>query len=74
MTDEKGIALTEPPEQTRKCSNCMWWDREGVVRGLCKAAPPSVTRNDCRGNLEPLWPKTRDRDWCGSFRIKEPGQ
>ena len=64
--------MTPTPEQTRKCSNCMWWElwelysdgfTEGAV-GVCRGAPPTSN----------IFPHTRADDWCGSFRMKEPGQ
>lgn len=64
--------MTPTPEQTRKCSNCMWWKRDGgesCVVGLCFGAPP--VRSTCGGAGRAV---THASDWCGSFRMKEPGQ
>lgn len=63
--------MTETTEQSRKCSNCMWWDALDFTleRGFCHGAPPLRSAN---GGAD--WPQTRCRDWCGSFRMKEPGQ
>lgn len=55
--------------QSRKCSNCMWWDAVAINHGACKGGPPQVDPNSRRSIL---WPMTSDRDWCGSFRMKEP--
>ena len=64
--------MTDTPEQTRKCSNCMWWDENPLVPDLgeCRGAPPHPSP-DGYGHF---FPKTDWDDWCGSFRMKEPGQ
>ena len=64
--------MTETTEQTRKCFNCMWWetpDREANNLGVCKGSPPSLLGDGTVG-----WPITFRQQWCGSFRMKEPGQ
>jgi len=68
--------MTDTPEQTRKCSNCMWWDDEPPRPGLgmCRGAPPQFVYLAGRPDPEPHWPTTAYNDWCGSFRMKEPGQ
>jgi hypothetical protein len=60
--------MTPHPEQTRKCSNCMWWKPIITVRGEqgeCVGGPPF---------RDFQWPLTSSANWCGSFRMKEPGQ
>lgn len=58
---------------TRKCSNCMWWDERRFLPGVgrCKGAPPSALNEP---HPVAVWPQTMADDWCGSFRMKEPGQ
>ena len=62
--------MTETTEQTRKCSNCMWWESpiNDWHKGICRGAPPTMGTHDF------VWPVTTGIDWCGSFRMKEPGQ
>jgi len=57
--------MTPHPEQTRKCSNCMWWwnSVEGARNGECRGSPPIA---------DYTWRRSRDIDWCSSFRMKEP--
>ena len=68
--------MTETTEQTRTCSNCMWWEHiEEIVSqrlGSCHGGPPSVTI--VSGPNYRQWPVTEELEWCGSFRMKEPGQ
>lgn len=61
--------MTPHSEQTRKCSNCMWWEPWDSRFGDCHGSPPTGTTQGGR-----IWPQTREHDWCGSFRMKEPGQ
>lgn len=61
--------MTETTEQSRKCSNCMWW-ADHSDRGECRGAPPIIFADDRSGR----WPTTYAYQWCGSFRMKEPGQ
>ena len=65
--------MTETTEQTRKCSNCMWW--VSGIEGIAIFAPNGSPLGICRGAApSPSWPSTTADDWCGSFRMKEPGQ
>lgn len=63
-------------ESTRKCSNCMWWTGKVVGKvaysGNCKASPPTPVYDGDRPTT--VWPRTQHDDWCGSFRMREPGQ
>jgi hypothetical protein len=66
--------MTDTPEQSRKCSNCMWWvlpinDGYGML-GQCRGAPPNAREDGRLG----VWPSTYGTGFCGSFRMKEPGQ
>ena len=69
-----GDAPSKTNHQTRKCGNCMWWSHiEGIVSeqlGGCRGAPPHVNDHDNYAR----WPVTGENDWCGAFRMKEPGQ
>jgi|694.fasta_scaffold86090_1 hypothetical protein len=65
--------MTDTPEQSRKCSNCMWMHRSPGLsddEGECRAGPPERVEY-ARGHA---WPWTYSDAWCGSFRMKEPGQ
>lgn len=74
--------MTTHPEQSRKCCNCMWWEHiEDIVTeslGKCRGAPPQPPPNGGSFGFPLdgycLWPVSRGEDWCGSFRMKEPGQ
>jgi hypothetical protein len=72
--------VSDTPEQSRKCSNCMWWVehgpwvRWGEARGQCRAGPPITAPNSPTEDEHVHWPMTHATNWCGSFRMKEPGQ
>lgn len=63
--------MTDTPEQTRKCSNCMWWIADCNAWGECRGGPPTPRFAPQEVGQ---WPWTMQNDWCGSFRMKEPGQ
>jgi hypothetical protein len=65
--------MTLTPEQTRKCSNCMWWAakyRHLATAAECRGSPP----HPAPGVNGYAWPTVGPDLWCGSFRMKEPGQ
>lgn len=71
MTDTPDIEV--PPflaaATARKCSNCMWWQKGENKWGVCRGGPPHMGQ----GYQIARWPWTANDDWCGSFRMKDPG-
>ena len=54
----------------RRCESCEWWDRNqapAAYWGKCRKEPPrAVTEGPYAGTV-PLWPETKQIDWCGEW-------
>lgn len=55
------------PEQTRKCSNCMWWEVWRLYEGSADHARKGVCRD---ASTKTVLLHTLASDHCGSFRMK----
>lgn len=63
--------MTQTTEQTRKCSNCMWWvtEMERAPSANCTALPPMPVYSD---RLVFVVPRVDADHACSLFRMKEP--
>ena len=60
----------------KTCGNCQYWHQDNSAvpeNGLCrKDAPKLLYAGRFVDPTCGIWPQTRERDWCGEFKPKEP--
>jgi len=56
-----------------RCSICKFWDEINKSLGSChRYAPKPVIKEttESRTSCTIVWPRTKDREWCGEWRVK----
>jgi hypothetical protein len=64
--------------ETIACLSCKWWDAltefdpaKGSVGCCIRYAPrPATGEAPAGGEVNVIWPITRDNDWCGEYTLK----
>lgn len=61
--------------QPRTCSVCRFWGGrdwpDTYDRAHCQRHAPIAANRRENFQSEPVWPSTRDVDWCGDFEFYE---
>jgi hypothetical protein len=68
-----GATLAPAGASGKRCSSCAFWRprQRNTGWGECRARPPFPAQRHVAGEDAPLWPVTRDDEWCGTWRPRE---